>query len=105
MAENNAGSTLLAFVVGAAAGAVTSLLLAPRSGRETRRQIGQAGEAWLSRARDLAEDANSLYQDALNKARQQSAYVGGVLKKERDAAAAAIKAGKEAWEDRQPPAE
>lgn len=43
----NKGSTLTAFIVGAAAGAIAGLLLAPERGEETRARISDKAEELL----------------------------------------------------------
>ncbi|MGH9749995.1 MAG: YtxH domain-containing protein [Candidatus Polarisedimenticolia bacterium] len=42
--RTNPATVILAFALGAAAGAVAALLTAPRSGRETRRRLGSLAE-------------------------------------------------------------
>ena len=48
------GKVLLMFLLGTAAGAVAGLLLAPRSGRETRRRLRNALQEIQHRAADLS---------------------------------------------------
>ncbi len=50
------GSTLLAFAVGAVAGAVVALLYAPASGDETRRMLRKQARAGRDRVSDLARE-------------------------------------------------
>ena len=60
MADNNGASTgtvLLAFLVGAIAGAAVALLYAPVSGRETREYLGD-------KAREGARKATEMYEEA-----------------------------------------
>ena len=60
MADNNgtgAGAVLLAFLVGAVAGAAVALLYAPAAGRETREYLGD-------KAREGARKATELYEQA-----------------------------------------
>jgi gas vesicle protein len=60
MADNNGagtGTVLLAFLVGAIAGAAVALLYAPASGRETREYLSD-------RAREGARKATELYEEA-----------------------------------------
>jgi gas vesicle protein len=59
MADNGAGAgtILLAFLVGAVAGAAVALLYAPASGRETREYLGD-------KAREGARKATELYEQA-----------------------------------------
>jgi len=49
-----AGTVLLAFLVGAAAGAAVALLYAPQSGRETREKLGEKAREGARRATDAA---------------------------------------------------
>jgi gas vesicle protein len=60
MADNNGsgtGTVLLAFLVGAIAGAAVALLYAPASGRETREYLSD-------KAREGARKATELYEEA-----------------------------------------
>jgi len=60
MAEDksgNAGTILLAFTLGAIAGAAVALLLAPASGRETREFIGEKAREGVRKAKDGYADA------------------------------------------------
>jgi len=60
MADNSgagAGTILLAFLVGAVAGAAVALLYAPATGRETREYLGD-------KAREGARKATELYEQA-----------------------------------------
>jgi len=60
MSDNNGagtGTVLLAFLVGAIAGAAVALLYAPASGRETREYLGD-------KAREGARKATELYEQA-----------------------------------------
>lgn len=50
--DNNSGTILIAFLIGGIIGAGLSLLLAPQSGRKTRKQIVDLAEE----ARDSASD-------------------------------------------------
>jgi gas vesicle protein len=70
------GAFLIGFVVGGVAGAVAALLLAPQSGEETRTLIkdksielrdkaAQQAEAIASKATEVAADAKSRGQEAL----------------------------------------
>jgi len=54
-----AGTVALAFLAGAAVGAVVALLLAPGSGAETRARLGEAAGARAARARDAARAASA----------------------------------------------
>jgi gas vesicle protein len=56
----SAGAVLLAFLAGAAAGAVTALLYAPKSGRESREQLRGYARQTEEGVRELAERAGEL---------------------------------------------
>jgi len=55
--NGNAGALLIAFALGAIAGAAVALLLAPATGRETREFIGE-------KAREGVRKAKTAYADA-----------------------------------------
>jgi len=52
----SAGSTLLAFALGAVAGAAVALLYAPASGADTRRKLKHKARAGRDRVSDLADE-------------------------------------------------
>lgn len=52
----SSGHTILAFALGALAGAVVALLYAPASGEDTRRKLRAKARAGKDRVTDLAED-------------------------------------------------
>lgn len=52
----SSGHTLLAFALGALAGAAVALLYAPASGAETRRKLRDKAREGQDRVSDLAED-------------------------------------------------
>ena len=67
--SRGAGSTVaMGFVLGALVGAGIALLLAPGTGKETRRRLADAGRRWGSAARSKLDQArnaaNDLKQDA-----------------------------------------
>jgi gas vesicle protein len=61
-------SAVLGFVLGAVLGAGIALLLAPRSGKETRQRLADTGRRWGNAARDTVhqalDTANDLKEDA-----------------------------------------
>jgi gas vesicle protein len=61
-----AGSVLLAFLVGAVAGAAVALLYAPAAGRETREYLGERARE----GRDRAADAAARGREMLNQGRE-----------------------------------
>ena len=74
-----AGTVIIAFVLGAVTGAAVALLMAPASGEETRRIIGEKAREGRSRAEDAA--------------RQGREYIN----RQRDTFASAIERGREAY--------
>jgi len=58
--SSNVGTGILAFALGLIAGGVTALLLAPASGEETRRKIGDLKARVGDKARKGIDDAKHL---------------------------------------------
>ena len=90
--EASAGEKALYLLLGAAIGAATALLLAPRSGVETRKLI-------LTKAR---EGADLVANRTKSVAEKTSTYVERgkeLLQQQRDQLAAAIEAGKQAYKE------
>jgi len=77
--SDNRTDALMAFLLGAAVGAGVALLLAPQSGEETRRRLGET-------ARKLGDDLD----DKVRSAREEVKHRAGDIK-------AAIGAGREAY--------
>ncbi len=99
--ERNAGTSgvVLSFLLGALSGAALAILVAPRSGRETREMLGEKlretadrsrrlGEQALEKGREVAEDASGYVE------RQREA-----LEKRRDRLSTAVEAGRQAYRD------
>jgi gas vesicle protein len=69
MANDNgaaAGNVMLAFLLGAVAGAAVALLYAPAAGRDTREFIGEKARE----GRDRASEAAAKGREALNRSRE-----------------------------------
>ena len=64
--ENSSGPVLLAFVLGAVAGAAVALLYAPTSGEETRRKLAEKAREGREKAESVARDG----RDFLNRQRE-----------------------------------
>lgn len=79
MSREDSSSSLASFLLGAVAGAVAGVLLAPKSGKETREQLVD----WLEERRAKGEKL-------LAKVKDEGAH-------KKDAIEAAIRAGKQAY--------
>lgn len=66
----SAGAIILAFLGGAAIGAVAALLLAPQSGRESREQLRGYARRTGEQIRELADKAEETWETAVEKGRQ-----------------------------------
>jgi gas vesicle protein len=55
MANDNSGSVMVAFVIGALTGAAVALLFAPASGEETREYLGEKAREGKARVREGRE--------------------------------------------------
>ncbi len=60
-----------AFLFGAALGAVAALLLAPQSGEETRRVIGERGRRVRDRATEAADELTERVEEGYENAKQR----------------------------------
>ncbi|MDR2645396.1 MAG: YtxH domain-containing protein [Endomicrobium sp.] len=69
MSDNK--DTLLAFILGGLIGAALGVLYAPKSGKETRREIKRFGEDVADKVKDLGEDltekGRKVYEDGKDK--------------------------------------
>ena len=76
---NNGGGmkTFLSFLTGAALGAIAGLILAPQSGKETRRKIREYSDKF-------SEDLKEEYEKASNKAKTFTDEARGKLQEAKD---------------------
>jgi gas vesicle protein len=58
------------FFLGAVAGAAAALLLAPRTGRDTREYLAEHGNEWLKRAQEKAGETQGRAGDLIDKGRE-----------------------------------
>ena len=87
----NTNSVLLAFFLGGVVGAGIALLMAPKSGYETREQIKKLADEVKEKAESYLEEAKHKASDVVEKGKE-------LLEKEKTVISAAIDAGKEAFE-------
>ena len=59
---NSAGTVIVAFALGALAGAAVALLYAPASGEETRRRLAEKAREGRERAEGIARDGREFFQ-------------------------------------------
>lgn len=85
----SAAGVLLAFVSGAALGAIAALLLAPQSGRESREQLRGYARRAEDNLRDLAGRAGEVIEEAVGEGREYVESKKSVLRE-------AFEAGREA---------
>ena len=87
--NNNSGLFVVGVVLGSMVGTVTGLLLAPRSGKETRRIIKKSADALPEMAEDLSTSVQ-LQADRLSESAQKN--WDGTLTRLKEAIAAGIEA-------------
>jgi len=90
--EAGTAEKALYFVLGAFVGAATALLLAPRSGEETRRMIA-------TRAREGADYMSSRSREAAQKTTGLVDRGKEAIQHQRDQLSAALEAGKQAYRE------
>jgi gas vesicle protein len=78
---SGAGTVMLAFLIGAAAGAAIALLFAPASGKDTREYIGEKAREGKEKAAEAARQARE------------------TVKSQRDGLGAAIERGRQAYRE------
>jgi gas vesicle protein len=87
----SASSMLLAFLLGGVVGAGVALLVAPKTGQETRRMIKDLTEDAKEKAESYIEQAKEKAESAVEKGKD-------FLEKEKSVITSAVEAGKEAYE-------
>jgi len=93
MSEENGGSnSVWFFLAGLGIGAVIALLLAPRSGKETRDIIVQKAEEGRDFVVTKGEEIRKQAEDAVEKGKD-------MVNKQKDLLSAALEAGKQAYQD------
>ncbi len=67
MSENNSGSTLLAFLLGAVTGAIVGILFAPAEGKQTRKVVAKYIEDLEEKGEELVDDGKKFVEDGAKK--------------------------------------
>jgi gas vesicle protein len=86
-----ASSTFLSFLLGGLVGAGVALLLAPKSGRETRQRIRDLADDVKAKAEDYVEQAKGQVSTAVDKGKD-------FVQDQKSIITSAVEAGKEAYE-------
>jgi gas vesicle protein len=89
--SGSASAVVLAFLSGAALGAVAALLLAPQSGRESREQLRGYARRAEEDLRDLAGRAGEALEDALEEGKTFVENKKSVIREALDAGRQAMK--------------
>lgn len=103
---NNTLNVLVGMLIGGLAGAVTMLLLAPQSGKDTRMQIRERGIELRDRTTEIVEDtmaqvrsnANKITTDGLEKIKELKQHGKKLAVEQLDRVSGVVEAGKSAVE-------
>ena len=88
---DNTGSKISYFLVGIGIGALIGILFAPKSGEETRELLTQKAEEGKEYAQKRARELKERAEDLLERSKQ-------VTGRQKDQIAAAVEAGREAYQ-------
>ena len=88
---DNTGSKVSYFLVGLGIGALIGILFAPKSGEETRELLTQKAEEGKEYAQKRARELKERAEDLLERSKQ-------VTGRQKDQIAAAVEAGREAYQ-------
>ena len=92
MADGRDGGTLVPFLFGAVVGAGLALLLAPRTGKETRELLKEKGEEFAKRAKESMGERRERAEDFVHKGRE-------FFEEQSERLVSAFEAGKEAMRE------
>lgn len=90
--ENDGGSKAVFFLAGLGIGAILALLLAPKSGKETRDFLAQKADEGRDYVRNKGAELRKQAEDAVEKGKD-------LVTKQKDLLSAALEAGKQAYQD------
>ncbi len=88
--EHRTSDMVVAFGAGALLGAAAALLLAPKSGADTRRDLSDMADKAIDQSKSLAEQAKTKTQEATTAA-------GEFVRDQKERVGQAIQVGKEAY--------
>ncbi len=92
MADDRDGGSLVAFLFGAVLGAGLALLLAPRTGKETRELLKEKSEEFTKRAKESVGESRERAEDFVQKGRE-------FVEEQSERLISAFEAGKEAMRE------
>ena len=93
MSDNNSGGGFLTgLLIGGIIGALVGILLAPKSGSETRAELIKKGEVWRSKADEMAAD---LRNRGMNRVGEMSQHFGPAVDSLRSRGSATLDAARE----------
>jgi gas vesicle protein len=96
--ERGSGGSLLAFLSGAAIGAIAALLLAPQSGRTTREDLRGYARKAEDALREAANEAGQRVEEAVNEGKEYVEARKSVLREAFEAGREAMKRERERTE-------
>lgn len=65
MSKGNAGKFVAGALIGAAAGALAGVLLAPKSGKETRKDIANKAKEYTAKGKEMAKKSEDAVKGAI----------------------------------------
>lgn len=90
--RSSGSAVVLSFLVGAALGGGLALLLAPRSGEETRKQLRASGDEAVDKLRGMLTDVEHKLREPLDEIQE-------LLRDKKEIFVAAVEAGKQAVQE------
>jgi gas vesicle protein len=101
MSDDRSIDVIVAFGIGLIAGAAAALLMAPTSGEESRRRIGETardvGEKVRERSREVGEQVKDRSRETSDKLREQTDQVLGEVKAQAARVGQAFEEGKKTY--------
>ncbi len=91
MSESNVGSKVSFFLVGLGIGALVGILFAPKSGEETREYLAQKADEGREYAQRKARELRERAEDVIDRGKS-------VAQRQKDTIAAAVDAGRDAYQ-------
>ena len=73
MSRDNSGKFFLGALIGAAAGAIAGILFAPRSGKETRKIIGEKAKDYTEKGKETLSKGKEIAKEKIHQTAQQIA--------------------------------